>query len=145
MAVAPLKPIRTEADYDAVMAEIDGLLDAPAGSAAAERLELLSILVEAYEDAAHPLDPPDPVDAIRFRMEQQGLTRRELEPFIGSRARVSEVLNRQRPLTLAMIRRLHRGLGIPAESLIQAPAPARKRAAAAGHGLRRARKRAARK
>ncbi len=142
MASTPLRPIRTEADYDAALAEIDGLLDAAEGSAAAERLELLSILVEAYEEVHHEIEPPDPIDAIRFRMEQRGLSRRDLEPYVGSRARVSEVLNRQRPLTLAMIRRLHRGLGIPAESLIQAP-PARKRAADR-RGPRSERKRAAR-
>jgi HTH-type transcriptional regulator/antitoxin HigA len=141
MANTPVRPIRTEADYDAALAEIDRLLDVAEGSAGAERLELLSILVEAYEEVHHPIDPPDPIDAIRFRMEQQGLTRRDLEPYVGSRARVSEILNRQRPLTLAMIRRLHRGLGIPAEALIQAPprktgktdrGAARKRRAAQG-------------
>ena len=144
MANTPVRPIRTEADYEAALAEIDHLLDAPEGSAAAEGLELFSILVEAYEEAHHPIDPPDPIDAIHFRMEQQGLNRRDLEPYIGSRARVSKVLNRQRPLTLAMIRRLHRGLGIPTDSLIQAPKPARKRAAAARHDPWRGRNRAAR-
>jgi len=119
MKYSPIRPIRSEADYDVALAEIEDLLDAPEGSPAAERLELLSILVEAYEEVHHPIDPPDPVDAIRFRMEEAGLTRRDIEPLIGSRARVSEVLNRRRPLTLPMIRRLSRGLGIPAELLIQ--------------------------
>jgi HTH-type transcriptional regulator/antitoxin HigA len=144
MANTPVRPIRTEADYDAALAEIDRLLDAAEGSAGAERLELLSILVEAYEEVHHPIDPPDPVDAIHFRMEQQGLTRRDLEPYVGSRARVSEILNRQRPLTLAMIRRLHRGLGIPAEALIQAP-PASKRGAAGRRGPVAERKKTARR
>jgi HTH-type transcriptional regulator/antitoxin HigA len=132
----PVRPIRTEADYEAALAEIDHLLDATEGSAEAERLELLSILVEAYEEVHHPIDPPDPIDAIRFRMEQQGLSRRDLEAYIGSRARVSEILNRQRPLTLAMIRRLHRGLGIPADSLIQTLPPSRKRTASSRRGAR---------
>lgn len=114
-----LRPIRTKADYNAALKEISSLLDSPPGSGASERLELLSILVEAYEDRHHPIAPPDPIEAIKFRMEQQGLTRRDLEPFIGSRARVSEVLNRKRPLSVEMIRKLHAGLGIPAEVLIR--------------------------
>lgn len=114
-----LKPIKTKADHKAALEEISKLLDADPGSASAERLEILSILVEDYEESHYPVDPPDPVEAIRFRMEQQGLSRRDLEPYIGSRARVSEVLNRKRPLSVEMIRRLHAGLGIPAEVLIR--------------------------
>lgn len=114
-----LRPVKTIAAYKAALREISRLLDGDPGSAAAERLEILSILVEDYEEAHHPVDPPDPIEAIRFRMEQQGLSRRDLEPFIGSRARVSEVLNRKRPLSVEMIRRLHAGLGIPAEILIR--------------------------
>lgn len=114
-----MKPIKTKADHKAALEEISRLLDGDPGSAAAERLEILSILVEDYEESHYPIDPPDPIEAIRFRMEQQGLSRRDLEPYIGSRARVSEVLNRKRPLSVDMIRRLHAGLGIPAEVLIR--------------------------
>ncbi len=114
-----LKPIKTKAAYKKALKEISELLNAPPGSSEVDRLEVLSILVEAYEDEHHPIDPPDPIEAIKFRVEQQGLTRRDLEPYIGSRARVSEVLNRKRPLSVEMIRRLHKGLGIPAEILIR--------------------------
>lgn len=114
-----LKPIKTKTAYKEALKEISGLLDAPPGSHEADMLEVLSILVEEYEKEHHPIDPPDPIEAIKFRLEQQGLTRRNLEPYIGSRARVSEVLNRRRPLSVEMIRRLHKGLGIPAEVLIR--------------------------
>ena len=114
-----LKPIRTQADYKAALKTITSLLDAPEGSKEAGMLEVLSVLVEAYEEEHHPVDPPDPIEAIKFRMEQMGLSRRDLEPYLGSRARVSEVLNRKRPLSVEMIRRLHAGLGIPAEILIR--------------------------
>jgi HTH-type transcriptional regulator/antitoxin HigA len=114
-----LKPIRTKADYKAALRTISSLLDAPEGSREAGMLEVLSILVEAYEEEHHPVDPPDPIEAIKFRMEQMGLLRRDLEPYLGSRARVSEVLNRKRPLSVEMIRRLNAGLGIPAEILIR--------------------------
>jgi HTH-type transcriptional regulator/antitoxin HigA len=113
-----IKPIRSEADYDAAMARLDQIWDPEPGTQEADEFEVLTLLVERYEDSRHPIDPPDPVAAILFRMDQQGLTRRDLEPFIGSRARVSEVLGGRRPLTLDMIRRLHAGLGIPLESLI---------------------------
>jgi HTH-type transcriptional regulator/antitoxin HigA len=114
-----LRPIRTKADYKAVLKKISSLLDAREGSREAGMLEVLSVLVEAYEEEHHPVDPPDPIEAIKFRMEQAGLTRRDLEPYLGSRARVSEVLNRKRPLSVEMIRRLNGGLGIPAEILIR--------------------------
>ena len=114
-----MKPIKTKAACKEAFKEISALLNALPGSAEADRLEVLSILVEAYEEEHHPIDPPDPIEAIKFRLEQQGLTRRDLEPYIGSRARVSEVLNRKRPLSVEMIRRLHKGLGIPAEVLIR--------------------------
>jgi len=114
-----LKPIRTQADYKAALKTITSLLDAPEGSKEAGMLEVLSVLVEAYEEEHHPVDPPDPIEAIKFRMEQMGLSRRDLEPYLGSRARISEVLNRKRPLSVEMIRRLHAGLGIPAETLIR--------------------------
>jgi HTH-type transcriptional regulator/antitoxin HigA len=114
-----LKPIRTKADYKEALETITSLLDAPVGSREAGTLEVRSLLVEAYEEEHHPIGPPDPIEAIKFRMEQMGLTRRDLEPYIGSRARVSEVLNRKRQLSVEMIRRLNAGLGIPAEILIQ--------------------------
>jgi HTH-type transcriptional regulator/antitoxin HigA len=112
-------PLRTEAEYDAARAEIDGLMDAPDDSPQADRLELLSILVEAYENEHYSLGPPDPIEAIKFRMDQAGMNRIDLEPYIGGRASVAEILNRIRPLSLTMIRRLNAELGIPLDSLIQ--------------------------
>lgn len=94
-------------------------MDAKPGSKEGDELEILTTLVEAYEARRYPIDPPDPIDAILFRMEQQGLSRKDLEPYLGHSGRVSEILNRQRALSLDMIRRLHRGLGIPLESLIR--------------------------
>lgn len=113
-----IKPIKSERDYRRALAEIDKLMDAAPNTAAGDRLDVLVTLVTAWEEEHYPIDPPDAVEAIRFAMEQRGLTRRDLEPYIGSRARVAEVLNRKRSLTLAMIRRLHAGLGIPAEALL---------------------------
>jgi HTH-type transcriptional regulator/antitoxin HigA len=113
-----IKPIKTEADYEAALEEIERLFNAEPGSPEGDRLEILSTLVEAYEDEHFDIPTPDPVDAIYYYMESRGLTRADLEPFIGSRARVSEILNRKRPLTLAMIQRLNQ-LGIPADILIQ--------------------------
>jgi len=114
-----IKPIRTKKDYDAAMKEIDRLFNADPGTREGDRLEVLATLIEAYEDKHHRISPPNPIDAIRYYMESRGLTRRDMEPYIGSRARVSEVLNRKRSLTMEMIRNLHKGLGIPAEVLIQ--------------------------
>jgi HTH-type transcriptional regulator / antitoxin HigA len=114
-----IKPIKTEADYDAVLAQIDALMDAEAGTLEGDRLDVLVTLVEAYEAKHWQISPPDPIAAIELRMQQKGLTRRDLEKILGSRSRVSEILNRKRPLTLDMIRRLHSLWGIPAESLIQ--------------------------
>lgn len=113
-----IKPIKSKRDYRAALNEIDRLMDARRNSAEGDRLDVLATLVEAWEEKHWPINPPDPVEAILFAMEQRGLSRRDLEPFIGSRARVAEVLNHKRPLTLSMIRRLHDGLGIPAEALI---------------------------
>jgi len=113
-----IKPIRTEADYEATLKEIECLFDAEQGTPEGDRMEILSTLVEAYEDEHYDIPTPDPVEAILYYMESRGLTRADLEPYIGSRARVSEILNRKRPLTLAMIQRLNQ-LGIPAEALIQ--------------------------
>ena len=114
-----IKPIKTQADYEAALQEIEALFEAKPGTAAGDRLEILSTLVEAYEEQHYPIPTPDPIETIRYYMESRGLTRRDLEPYVGSRARVSEVLNKKRPLSLTMIRNLHQGLGIPAEVLIQ--------------------------
>jgi HTH-type transcriptional regulator / antitoxin HigA len=116
--LALLRPIRSELDHARAVAAIDSLWGAPDGSPEAEQLDVLVTLVDAYEREHHAIAPPDPVDAIRFRMEQQGLTRADLEPLLGSRARVSEILNRRRPLTLPMIRRLRDHLGLSADTLI---------------------------
>ncbi len=112
-------PIKTKRDYRRALKEIDGLMDAKRGTAEGDRLDVLVTLVEAWEAAHYPMDLPDPVEAIKYHMEHQGLAPKDLIPYIGSRNRVYEVLNRKRPLTLKMVWRLHRGLGIPAESLIK--------------------------
>lgn len=114
-----VSPIRSEADYEAAVAEIERLWGAKAGTQEGDRLDILATLVDAYESEHHPIDPPDPIEAIKFRMEQQGLTRRDLEAILGTRARVAEVLNRKRDLSIGMIRRLHDRLGISAEVLIR--------------------------
>jgi HTH-type transcriptional regulator/antitoxin HigA len=114
-----IKPIRTESDYDAALAEIQNLMDASFDTPEGDRLDILVTLVEAYEAKHWRIDPPDPIAAIELRMQQQGLTRRDLEKILGGKSRVSEVLHRKRPLTLEMIRRLHALWGIPAESLIR--------------------------
>ncbi len=114
-----IKPIRTEADYEAALEEIERLWGAAYGSPEGDKLDILVTLVEAYEEKHHPIPPPDPVEAILHHIESQGLSCRELEPYIGSRNRVSEILNRKRPLTLNMIRKLQSGLGISADMLIQ--------------------------
>lgn len=119
VAAISVRPIHSEADYAATLDEIAGLMHAGQNTPEADRLDVLATLVEAYEAKHYPIDPPDPIAAIWFRMEQQGLTPQNLEPFIGTRARVSEVLNRRRPLSLSMIRRLAEGLGIPAAVLIR--------------------------
>ena len=115
-----IRPIRTQADYEAALAEVSPLFDnePEPGTPQGDRFEVLVTLLEAYERKHYPIDAPDPVEAIKFRMEQQGLTPADLQPMIGRLNRVYEVLNRKRPLTMAMVRRLHRQLGIPAESLI---------------------------
>lgn len=116
-----IKPIKSDTDYRSVLAEIATLMRAEADTPEGERLDILVTLVEAYERRHYPLDLPDPVEAIRFQMEQKGLSPKDLEPMIGRSNRVYEVLSRKRPLTLKMIWRLHRDLGIPAESLIKPP------------------------
>ena len=113
-----LKPIRNKTDYAAAMARIDQIIEAKKGTAQFDELEVLSILVESYETKHYHISPPDPVEAIKFRMEQMGLKRKDLEPYIGSRARISEILNHKRNLSLNMIRKLHKNFGIPADSLV---------------------------
>lgn len=114
-----IKPIRTDADHDAALREIERLWGAPEGTPRGDRLDVLLALVEAYERAHHPIDCPGPIDAILFRLERLGLDRRALIGVIGARSRVHEILAGVRPLSLAMIRRLHDRLQIPAEVLIR--------------------------
>ena len=114
-----LKPIRTKADYKAALAEVGRLWGAKSGTPKGDRLDVLATLIDAYEARHYPMDPPDPIEAIQFRIEQLGLTRKDLEPLIGTRARVAEVMNRRRSLSIEMIRRLHEQLGISAEVLIR--------------------------
>ena len=116
---ADLKPIRTEADYDEALIEVERLWGAKSGTPKGDRLDILATLIDAYETKTFPMDPPDPVEAIHFRMEQQGLTRKDLEPMIGTRNRVADVLNRKRNLSIEMIRQLHSRLGISADVLIR--------------------------
>lgn len=121
-AALNLHPIRTDADYRAALRQVERLFDAPEepdpDSEEGAFFEALITLVQAYERKHYPIDPPDPIEAIKFRMDQSGLAIKDLEPLIGKSNRVYEVLNRKRPLTLAMIRRLHQSLGIPAHVLI---------------------------
>lgn len=114
-----IKPIKTKRDYEAALLGVEEFMDAKPGTREGDRLELLVTLVEAYEAKHFPLDLPDPVEAIKFVMEQRDLTVKDLVPYIGRLNRVYEILNRKRPLTMAMAWRLHKGLGIPAESLIK--------------------------
>jgi HTH-type transcriptional regulator/antitoxin HigA len=114
-----VKPIRSEADYEAALAEVERLWGARSATPEGDRLDVLATLIDAYESEHHPIDPPDPIEAIKFRMEQQGLTRKDLEGILGSRTRVAEVLNRRRGLSINMIRRLYEKLGISAEVLIR--------------------------
>jgi len=120
-----IKAIRTEADYRAALQEVSALidLDPAVDSPDGERLEVMGALVQAYEAKHYPLDPPDPIEAIKFRMDQAGMTVKDLVPYIGSLNRVYEVLSYKRPLSLNMIRRLSEGMHIPAEVLIRAPVP----------------------
>ena len=114
-----LRPTRTKRDYDVALKEAELLWDARVGSKDADRLEVLSLLIQEYEREHYPIPDPEPIDLLLHVMDARGLTRKDLEPFIGSRARVAEVLNRVRPLSLEMIRCLSTGLGLPAEVLIQ--------------------------
>lgn len=114
-----IRPIRTEDDYRQALAEAAGVMNAAAGTRDGDRLDVLATLIEAYEASRYPVDAPDPISAILFMMEQKGLTRRDLEPAIGGRGRVSEVLNRKRALTLPMIRALSDLLQLPADVLVR--------------------------
>ena len=114
-----IRTIKNDADLKKALARADALWDAKAGTAEADELDVLAILIERYEDEAYPFGMPTPIEAIKFRMEQQGLAQKDLIPFLGSSGRVSEVLSGKRDLTLPMIRALVDGLGIPAEVLIQ--------------------------
>jgi HTH-type transcriptional regulator/antitoxin HigA len=114
-----VKPIRTKKDHEAALVEVERLWGAKSKTPEGDRLDVLATLIDAYEARHYPMDPPDPIEAIKFRMEQQGLTRKDLEPLIGTRTRVAEVLNRKRGPSIEMIRRLHRELGISAEILIR--------------------------
>ena len=114
-----IKPIKTEADYEAALKEIERLWGANYGSPEGDKLDVLTTLVEAYEEAHYPIPPPDPIEAILHYMENQGLSELDLEPYLGSHPCVLEVLNRQRSLSLDMIRKLHKELGIPADILVQ--------------------------
>ena len=135
---AEVMPIRSEAAYGAAFAEVKRLWGSKTNTSDGDRLDVLATLVDAYEAEHHPMDPPDPIEAIRFRMEQQGLTRRDLEEIIGTRTRIAEVLNRKRGLSIGMIRRLHQRLGISAEVLIRPSQPgavtAPSRSAPSGRG-----------
>jgi len=114
------KILKTELEYRQALERVESLMDAAPGSPEEDELELWSLLVERYEEEHFPMDFPDPVEAIKFRMEQMNLSRKDLEPLIGPRGRVAEVINRRRPLSLSMIRNLHRQLHIPLESLVAA-------------------------
>lgn len=115
-----VRPIKTEADYEVALAEIEKLFDAELGTPEGDRLDILVTLVEAYEEKHYPILPPDPIAALEYYMESRGLERQDLEPIFGNPAEVAAILSRQCPLTLDMIRRLHDGLGISADVLIQA-------------------------
>ncbi|HEV2747269.1 MAG TPA: transcriptional regulator [Allosphingosinicella sp.] len=114
-----VSPIRTEQDYETALAEVASLIAARPGTPQGDRLDVLVTLVQAYEAEHHAIEAPDPIALVQFAMEQRGLDRAALRPLIGDRGRVSEVMARKRPLTLAMIRRLHDGLGLPADALVQ--------------------------
>jgi HTH-type transcriptional regulator/antitoxin HigA len=114
-----IKPIRNDEDHAGALAAIESLWQAAPGTPEHDRLEVLAMLVDDYESRRWPIEPADPVELIRYVMEQRGLTRKDLEAALGSRARVSEILNRRRPLTMKMAWRLHRAFGIPADALIK--------------------------
>lgn len=114
-----IKPIRSEGDCKKALRKVERLWGARSGTPEGDRLDVLATLIDVYENEHYPIDPPDPIEAIKFRMEQQGLSRKDLEGIIGTRTRVAEILNGRRGLSITMIRRLHEKLGIPAEVLIR--------------------------
>ncbi|CAK3442437.1 type II toxin-antitoxin system HigA family antitoxin [Vibrio lentus] len=114
-----IKPIKTADDNRAALARIEQLWDAEPNTLEGDELEVLATLIEAFEEANYPIAPPDPIEAIKFRMEQQGLEDKDLVPFLGQRSRVTEILSRQRRLSISMIRKLHDGLRIPLDSLVK--------------------------
>src|ERR1700712_1848758 len=118
-----VKPIRTKRDYEAALKEVERLWGSKSGTRDGDRLDVLATLIDVYEAEHYPVDPPDPIEAIKFRMEQQGLTNKDLQALLGQKSRVSEVLNRRRPLSIAMIRALHKHLGISAEVLLRPTLP----------------------
>ncbi len=120
--------LKTETEYEVALARVEGLMDAEPGTPEGDDLELWSMLVEDYEERHHPVPLPDPIAAIRFRMEQAGLRDADMVVYLGNKSKVSEVLSGKRPLSLSMIRRLHEGLGIPAEVLL-APSPRNRKCA----------------
>jgi len=113
-----IAPIKTKRDYDRTLHRIEQLMDAKPGTKNGDELDVLTTLVEAYEAKHHAICPPDPIEAVKFRMDQLGMTRKDLEAMLGGRGRVSEILTKKRGLSLEMIRRLHRKLHIPLESLV---------------------------
>lgn len=115
-----IKPIKTEKDYQKALKRLEVIFDARPGSKDGDELEILGVLIEKYEDEHYPIDAPDPIEAIKFRMEQMGYKQKDLAEIIGYKGRVSEILNRKRKLSLDMIRSLHEKLNIPLESLVQA-------------------------
>src|SRR5207247_9577560 len=121
MTLVKIAPVRTERDYDAALAEIEALMDAKRGTPDGDRLDVLVTLVEAYEARHWAIDPPDPIDAIKLRLEQRGLSRRYLEKIVGGSGRVSEILNRKRSISIEMMRRLHAELNIPSASFLRPP------------------------
>jgi len=133
MTVVNIAPIRNERDYDAALKDVEGLMDAAIGTPDGDRLDVLVTLVEAYEARHWAIEPPDPIDAITFRLEQRGLPRSYLQKIMGGSGRVSEVMNRKRSLSVEMMRRLHETLDIPAASFLRRP----KRSAGAGTARRR--------
>lgn len=133
-----VRPIRTEQDYENALGEIGQLMTSRAGTADGDRLDILSTLVEAYEAQHHVIDAPDPIALVQFAIEQRGLKRTALEPMIGTRGRVSEVLTRQRSLSLTMIRKLKVGLDLPADALVRSyPLRVRRKASGPASGVRR--------
>lgn len=118
MTALSIKPIHTEADYKAAMVQMGKLWECPEGSPEADVLEVLSILIEQYEKRTYPITTLDPVEAIRYEMEENGLSQRDMIKYFGSKERVSEILNRKRPMTLKMVKALYHDLGIPASILL---------------------------